>query len=310
MLAYYAKRSLGEEFEKLKNPLSEDVWIDGSNLAAEDIDHLIKTYDLAQNIVYDVRDHHELPRVEVDNGTAYVFIRIPRLAKSGHVVSSPMLCVVKKHLFLSLTQFDSISPETVADTTLPVTTRETQELLLGVIAACIAKYQDSIRHTERSINDTASRLRSHEVTNQDFIHFVVVEDNLTAYRINLEGLAAVLKRLRDSQHESLAAINTEALEDMLLQVQQLLVAVESYGGRVKSIRGAYSTIANNNLNKRMKILTVITVLITLPNVIFGMYGMNVVLPFSQQPWAYGAILGLSIVVILVVFAVARRLRIF
>jgi len=310
MLAYYAKRSPGEEFEKLKAPLKEGVWVDGSNLSVEDIDELIGTYDLARNIVYDVRDHHELPRVEIHDEAVYVFIRIPRLAKSGHVVSSPMLCVVKKDIFLSLTQFDSISPETVAATTLPVTTRETQELLLGVIAACVDEYQESIYHTERSINDTANRLRSHEVTNQDFIHFVVVEDNLTAYRMNLEGLIAVVKRLRDSQDGSLSSINTEALEDILLQIQQLLVAVESYGGRVKSIRGAYSTIANNNLNKRMKILTVITVLITLPNVIFGMYGMNVMLPFAQQPWAYGAIVGVSLVLILFVFAIARRLRIF
>jgi len=38
--------------------------------------------------------------------------------------------------------------------------------------------------------------------------------------------------------------------------------------------------------------------------------MNVVLPFATQPWAYGAIVGASIVVIVLVFAIARRLRIF
>jgi len=310
MLAYYAKRSPSEEFEKLHAPIPEGMWVDGSNVSPEDIDKLIKTYSLEPNIVYDVQDHQELPRVELHEKDVYVFVRLPRLAKSGHVVTSPMLCVVQEHIFISVTQVDSISPETVAATTLPVTTKETKELLLGVIAACVSEYQESIWHTERSINDTANRLRSHEVTNQDFIHFVVVEDNLTSYRMNLNGLLAVVKRLHDSTHDSLSDLNTEALDDISLQIQQLLVAVESYGGRVKSIRDAYSTIANNNLNKRMKILTVITVLITLPNVVFGMYGMNVVLPFAKQPEAFLMIVVASIVLIGLVFAAAKRLKFF
>lgn len=310
MLAYYAKRSPGEKFEKLHGPISSGMWVEGSNVSPEDIDALIKTYDLEANIVYDVQDHQELPRVEIHENDIYVFIRLPRLAKSGHIVTSPMLCIVRQDNFISLTQVDSISPESVATTTLPATTDETKELLLGVMAACVSEYQESIWHTERSINDTANRLRSHDVTNQDFIHFVVVEDNLTAYRMNLNGLMAVVKRLHDSTHDSLATINTEALDDISLQIQQLLVAVESYGGRVKSIRDAYSTIANNNLNKRMKMLTVITVLITLPNVIFGMYGMNVLLPFEDDPWAFGTIVLCSALLIGAVFAIAKRLKLF
>jgi magnesium transporter len=310
MIAYYTKRSPGEEFEKLEKPISSDIWVDGNNLTAGEIDEVIKDYNLTSNIVYDVRDRQELPRVEASGEDLYVFIRVPRLAKSGHVATAPMLCVLKSDIFVSLTQYDSFPPEAIAATTLPITTRHADELLLGVIASCVGAYQESIQHTERAINDTASRLRSHEVTNQDFIHFVVVEDNLTAYHVNLGGLLAVIQRLRDNEYKNFKNKNNEALDDIILQIQQLLVAVSSYATRVKSIRDAYSTIANNNLNKRMKTLTVITVLITLPNVIFGMYGMNVALPFEHESWIYGVIVGISVVVIAIVYLIGRRLRVF
>ena len=76
------------------------------------------------------------------------------------------------------------------------------------------------------------------------------------------------------------------------------------------LRNAYSTIANNTLNHRMKTLAVLTVLITLPNVIYGMYGMNVALPFAEQPWAYMAIVVFTILIILIAYLLVRRLKVF
>ncbi len=309
MLAYYTKRSPGEEFEQIHKPLRSGVWVDANNISTDELDELVSRYRLARNIVYDVRDRQELPRVEFFGEDTYVFLRSPWLANSGRVVTTPLLAIVRPSQFFTLGTRDTVSPEAVAATTLPRSTNDTADLLLGVIASCVAEYQELLRHTERSINDTGNRLRTHEVVNRDFIHFVTVEDNLTAYRMSLDGILTVVRRLQST--DRVKHINGhEALDDIALQIQQLLVAVESYSGRVESIRNAYSTIANNTLNQRMKTLTVLTVLITLPNVFYGMYGMNVALPFADAPWAYAAVVGFTIVLAVVVYIIAKRLKVF
>lgn len=308
MIAYYAKRSGGETFDKFTRPVSSGMWVDGNNLTIAELNDLVKQHELERNIVYDVRDRQELSRVEYSNDTAYVFLRTPRLAKSGHVTSAPLLAVARKNQFLTLGFHDTMPPEAVAKSALSGSASyASSDLLLAVIATCIAQYQELLKHTERSINDTANRLKSHEVTNRDFIHFVVVEDNLTTYRMNLSGILSVTNRLKEPRSEKLR-IDQEALDDIALQIQQLLVAVESYSGRVESIRNAYSTIANNTLNQRMKTLTVLTVLIALPNVFYGMYGMNIMLPFQDEPWAYIAVIGFTVLLILVVYLIAKRFR--
>lgn len=309
MLAYYAKRSGGEDFEKIQRPVDKGLWVDGNEITAEEIDQLAKTYNLARNVVYDVRDRQELPRVEFVDDDTYVFLRAPWLANSGHVATAPMLALARSDQFFTLGLKGTVLPETVAQIILPTTAANTTDWLLGVIATVVSDYQELLKHTERGINETAGRLRSHEVTNQDFVHFVVVEDNLNTYHMNLDGILAVVHRLRDADHPGLAE-SREALNDIALQIKQLLVAVDSYGGRVVSIKSAYSTIANNRLNQRMKTLTVLTVLITLPNVFYGMYGMNVVLPFAKEPWAYGAVVGFTIAITLTVYIVAKRLKVF
>lgn len=310
MLAYYAKRSQGEEFEKLSTPVETGMWINGTQLEAPEINELIRTYNLAANIVYDVKDRQELPRVEFANNDTYLFIRLPRLANSGRISTVPLLCIIRDTLFLSLSSDDGISPEQLVKATLPSTTENTADLLLSVIASSISMYEELLKHTERSINDTGNRLRTHEVTNQDFIHFVTVEDNLNTYRVNLNGIATTATRLKESNHYIVSDNSNEMLDDILLHIQQLLTAVASYGSRVESIRNAYSTIADNNLNLRIKTLTVFTMLIALPNVFYGMYGMNVPLPFQQEPWMYGLIVGFTIIVTVVVYIVAKRLKIF
>ena len=60
----------------------------------------------------------------------------------------------------------------------------------------------------------------------------------------------------------------------------------------------------------MKTLTVLTVLIALPNVFYGMYGMNVPLPFEKEPWAYGAIVLFTVLLIFLVYSLAKRFRVF
>jgi magnesium transporter len=310
MLAYYTKRSQGEEFERLSKPHKQNMWVDGSELNAQELDTVVRSYDLNTNIVYDVRDRQELSRVEFKEETAYIFLRVPHMANSGHVAASPMLVVLRPELFMTLSQGETFSPEAVVATTLPIDIHHTTDLLLGVIAACVDSYQELIKHTERGINDTGTRLKTHEVTNADFIHFVTVEDNLTSFRMNLDGILSVITRLCDTQKVSLSESNREALDDISQHIKQLLVAVESYGGRVESIRSAYSTIADNSLNQRMKTLTVLTVLITLPNIVYGMFGMNVGLPFDDTPWAYAFVVGISIAITITVYLVGKRKHLF
>ena len=60
----------------------------------------------------------------------------------------------------------------------------------------------------------------------------------------------------------------------------------------------------------MKILTAATVIIALPNVLYGMFGMNVDLPFQKEPWAYGLIVTLTVVLTIAIFMVGRAKRVF
>jgi len=290
----------------VQRPPEDNVWIHGDSVVPSDLKQLAQHYNLDVNVLSDVLDEAELPRVESRDGAIYVFVRMVRRGKNGKVTTSPVLLVVKDKMFANL------SPATLSDERLENPGREvhsgdTVRVMLETFATVVSEYKELMQHTASYIHDIGQRLRTHEVTNDDFIRFVTIEGNLYEYRMNLDGMQVVAERLQGmfrSQED------IEAVEDILLYIRQLLVSINSYTQLITSIRNAYSTIANNVLNRRIKTLTVLTLLIALPNVFYGMYGMNISLPFQDEVWAYGAILGVTVIVVLVVFVIVRKRGIF
>lgn len=310
MLKYYVRHSPDETFRELPGYTDQaGTWAHGEQPQREDLDTLSERYGLDRNILRDVLDKDELPRLEASNGGLYVFFRSITRTKHGEIDSAPLLAIVTPDVFVSLSLTNAISDQKIASAA-HGPTDDAAGLLLATFTAIVTDYEDSIKRTGRYIKDIGHRLKTHEVDNNDFIHFVTVEDNLGIYSLNLTSMITVAERLRENKTEHLSQEHTESVDDIVLHIKQLLTSVTALTQTLTSIRNAYSTIADNNLNARMKRLTVLTVLIALPNVFYGMYGMNVMLPFQDVPWAYGGIVGFTVILIFLVFLLAKRFRLF
>jgi len=308
MLKYYVRRGIGEEFEKVSQPPKENAWIHGDIVTEHELRFLAHEYNLEANILHDVLDTHELPRVEmVQGGGLYVFVRSARRGKHGRLITTPVLLATKGSVFVNLSVGEAQEhSEFVRGSSLKVS--HPTGLMLATFASIVSGYEELLQRTARYIHDTAQRLRTHEVTNQDFIRFATVEDNLNDHRRNLNGMLVVTKRLKEVLNDDASTL--EAIEDIVLHIKQLLVAVDSYGQNVTSIQNAYRTIGNNNLNQRITVLTVLTLLVAIPNLFYGMYGMNIALPFQDQPWAYPLIISFTVFVIVLVVVLAKWKKIF
>ncbi len=307
MLHYYAKKSFNEDPQLVKEVPMERAWVYGANVTPDDIKHACEQYGLDPGILRDVKDSNELPRAEYSQGLLYVFIRAPHQTSRGNIVTTPFLAVLKGSLLITLSSKEYVQPaELFAEKTIDM--KSTKHVFLQLTSYVIDRYETFIHSTGKYIQNTEHRLRTHEVDNKDFINFVSVEHDLNEYHTNLTALQALLDRLHDNRHAIFGDKDCEFIEDMVLHVNQLLVATDSHKNTIDSIRNAYTTISNNTLNQRMKKLTLLTLLVALPNVFFGMFGMNVLLPFADQPWAYTAITAFSITVVIIAAMIVRKTR--
>jgi magnesium transporter len=171
-------------------------------------------------------------------------------------------------------------------------------------------YDSYIKGASKQIKAIRARLRGHEISNQDFIDFVTIEDELNEFLSSLLPTNATLRRLLLGRYMPLFEEDQDIVEDLLLNNEQSIEACRSNMKSISNIREAYSSISYNNLNRTIKVLTIATVMLAIPTVIYSMYGMNVDLPGQHEPWMYGLLMIITVITVLVVAIIARRKKIF
>ncbi len=135
---------------------------------------------------------------------------------------------------------------------------------------------------------------------------MTIEDEINEFLSALLPASAILRRMMRGRSIVLHEEDRDIIEDLELSITQSIETCRSNTKSIINIRQAYSSISSNNLNRSIKILTILTVMITLPNIFFSMYGMNIDLPFSHVPWAFGALLGLVILVLILAYTILKR----
>ena len=91
--------------------------------------------------------------------------------------------------------------------------------------------------------------------------------------------------------------DTELLEDVIIENTQAIEMANIYSGILRSMMDAFASVISNNLNDVMKILSVITIVMSIPTIIFSAYGMNLApsgMPFSSTTLGFAIVILISI----------------
>ncbi|MDU6317667.1 MAG: magnesium transporter CorA family protein [Streptococcus mitis] len=91
-------------------------------------------------------------------------------------------------------------------------------------------------------------------------------------------------------------VEREQFDDAMIEAHQLVSMTDLISQVLQQLSASYNNILNNNLNDSLSILTIISVLLAVLAVITGFFGMNVPLPFTEEPNAWIYILMASLII--------------
>lgn len=305
MIKYYYKSLRSPKVQEL-NEYRRGAWVYVEAPNASEIAFLVKKFKLTEGHLEDALDADEMPRLEKEDDQSYIFVRFAYKNADGDTSTVPLLFVFGAEILITVSLVRLPSLDVFLKGKLEFTSTQRAKLVLQILQQIGEHYDTFITGTSKQIKLIRSRLRGHEITNQDFIDFVTIEDELNEFLSSLQPTNATLRRLLLGRYMPLFTEDQDIVEDLLLNNEQSMEACNSNMKSIGNIRDAYTSISSNNLNRTMKILTLATVMIAIPNVFYGMYGMNVPLPLQHEPWAYWSVLGFTISVTIIGFIAARR----
>ena len=105
------------------------------------------------------------------------------------------------------------------------------------------------------------------------------------------------------------------LDDVITENKQAIEMANIYSGVLANMTDAFASIVSNNLNNVMRIFTIISITLSIPTLIFSMYGMNfqegmLGMPLTDKPWGFAVIIGISLVLSAIVTWFLTRSRMF
>lgn len=304
-------------YKSLRRPAVEELdeyrrgcWVYVEAPDHDEIDTLVKKFKLDPGHLQDALDEDEMPRLEKEDNRSYIFVRFAYRDTDGELQTVPLLFIFDEEILITISLVSLPSLDQFVGGRIEFATTQRTKLVLQILQQVSEHYDAYISMTSKQIKVIRSRLRGHEISNQDFIDFVTIEDELNEFLSSLLPTNATLRRLLLGRYMPLFEEDQDIVEDLLLNNEQSIEACNSNMKSIANIRDAYSSISGNNLNRSIKILTVATVLITIPLSITAIYSMNVSLPGEHSPNAFWVVMAVIVIVMVLLVIVGRRKKIF
>ncbi|HET7320470.1 MAG TPA: magnesium transporter CorA family protein [Candidatus Saccharimonadales bacterium] len=303
---YRSLRTAGlEEAESFKR----GTWVYVEAPTVADLARLSEKFNLDPGILDDSLDEDEVPRLEKQEGVTYVFLRFAYQKPSGEVDTSPVLVIFGGEYVITISQVHLPALDFLKRGRVPFATTQRAKLVLLIFSHISDDYDRYINLTSRKLKSVRTRLRGHSITNQDLIDFVTIEDELNEFLSSLQPNNATLRRLMAGKHVPLYEEDQDLVEDLMLSNGQSIEASQANLRSISNIRDAYSAIASNNLNRTLTILTIATILISVPSLAMGVYSLNIPLPAQHSTDTFWVIMAINVTLMSVVLYIARKKRV-
>lgn len=281
--------------EEEKNYLIEEIGIlpefVNSSLDAEESSHIDYDEDVKQTLI--IVDYPSAEKVEdgYDKNTL-------------QYTTLPLGIVTTKDYVVTISLYENLNIDDMAQGRIKgVNTHLKTRFLLLLLLRISQRYLIYLRQIDRLSSRTEQRLHK-AMENKELIQMLGLEKSLVYFSTSLKTDEITLNKIMRGKTIKLYDEDQELLEDVLIEIHQAIEMCNIYSNILSGTMDAFASIISNNLNIVMKVLTVITIVMSIPNIIFSFYGMNVTdLPVPQ--WWFPTLLSIVACVIATIIFIKK-----
>lgn len=273
------------------------------DIQEEELNFLSSKLSIDIGLLNDALDPYEAPRMEIKHGIIYIFARFPTQKDSNEqIFTDPILLVIGEGFILSVSKDEPLFIRNILKKNKNCYTTQRTKLILEIINEMEFLYNHLLTTIHKKINYFSFNME--KVNDKDIYSFLNFEVLLNEFLNALIPLRHILDTIKQGKTIEIFEDDRELIDDIRLLNEQLIERSRSGLSNLVNIRKSYEVIATNKLNRTMKILTTLTVILALPTMIASFYGMNVHLPYADKTWVFGVLMIfmiLSIAIFLMIF---------
>ncbi len=279
------KMSLADEY-------SEGCWVSVVSPTPQEIKELIEDYGIDSGFVKSSLDEEESSRIEREDDQTLIIIDTPVSSTDKDdtkiFYTMPMgIIITEKNVFTVTLNNAQIIEEAVRGTIRNLRPEFKTRFVLQLLLRIAAMFLYYLKQIDK-ISSLAEQQLHNAMKNELLMQLLALEKSLVYFSTSLKANEATIEKIFRGRVVKLYDEDQDLLEDVLIEMKQAIEMASIYTGILSSMTGSFSSIISNNLNIVMWRLTIVTIIMQIPNMIFGFYGMNTAglpIPYTWFPSA-------------------------
>jgi len=292
--------------------MQDSLWIDAVAPTPEEVESLHSLFRLDLQDVADCLDPNERSRLEIEESYDLVVLRsLLGEEQNGEtdvrrVQTMPIGIFVTKDKVVTVRLVPSFShQELTSDLKRKPKIDTKEDLLLQLMRKVNRDIERRVRPMERTISSIQQDIMTSKRSDVAPTAFIL-SNNLIVLNMGLLANLNTMSMLPKAKHFKLNKAQLDIAEDLEDDVAQLYEMTTIYREVMANLLNAYESAMANNLQKVMKTLTTISLILFIPIMMTALFSMNLALPLTNDdPVSFWVVIIMSAVFVLGMWMVFR-----
>ena len=280
--------------------VQDGCWVNLTYPCEDELNTVAVTLGVEPTFLRAALDEEETSRIDTEDGQTLIIIDVPAVEKDDAVVYSTLplgIIVTQKHIITVCLKESTILKDFQDGLVRNAETQKRTSFILYMLLQVAKRFLQYLKQIDKIYNFMERQLYKSQ-RNKELIQLLDLEKSLVYFNTSLKANEVTLEKILRGRIITLYEEDHDLLEDVLIEVRQAIEMANIYSSIVSGMMDAFASVISNNLNVTMKVLSSITILLAIPNIIFGFYGMNITtgLPLDHFWWIPLAIVGVIILI--------------
>ncbi len=288
-----------------------NCWIQVTCPTEEDQQLLEERFQIPDYFFSDISDTDERARYEYDDGWMLIILRIPyvkEIRSRSPYTTVPLgiihkrdvtitVCYYETNMMIDFVSYHQKRGEGFVDYV---------DMIFRLFLSSAVWYLKRLKQISTLIDKAKRNLDNDGVNNESLVGLSRLQDSLTYFITSIRGNENLLAKLKFKLQVD--ELDADLIEDVSIEMSQARETTNIYSDILESTMDTYSSIINNNMNRVMRTLTSVTIIMMFPTLVSSLFGMNLTNGMESSPVGFIVSLIISIFTSVVSWLILRHKR--
>ncbi len=290
------------------------AWIHLGDPSGTEIDAVSAELGIDAELLRAPLDEEESARIDYEDGVNTIIVDIPHIVPTNDGFSYETIplgvFLTPENIITVCLEETALAEDFWSNRVRDFDTAKKTRFLLQLLYRNATKYLRYLRMIDKASDRLENRLHK-SMRNRELIQMLRLSKSLVYFSTSLKANEVILEKIMRSHNILKYEEDSDLLEDVIIENKQAIEMAGIYMEILSGTMDAFASLVSNNLNIVTKFLASMTIVMAIPSIFSGFWGMNFAsMPFLNNPWGFYIVLGISLVATAVVTAIFWKKKMF